>query len=74
MPGYDIYGPIYVHHINPITVEQVLSRDPLLFDPENVICVSTAMHEAIHYGNRCPIEDPVERVPNDTTLWKKGTP
>lgn len=69
--GRDIYGRIEVHHINPITVEQVETRDPCLLDLDNVICVSPNTHKAIHYGDASLLtKDPVERTPNDTCPWK----
>lgn len=70
--GYEIVGNILVHHINPITIEDVLNRDPKIFDPENVICVSHNTHNAIHYGGEnLLITEPVIRKPNDTCPWKK---
>lgn len=70
--GYEIVGNILVHHINPITIEDVLNRDPKIFDPDNVICVSHNTHNAIHYGDEnLLITEPVIRKPNDTCPWKK---
>lgn len=64
---------IYVHHINPLTIEDVVNVSPLLFDPENLICVSHRTHEAIHYGDKSLLfTDLVERKPNDTSPWKRG--
>lgn len=65
--GVEIDGPIIVHHINPITEEDINSWSPKLFDPENLISVSVATHNIIHYGYRR--EPFVERQPNDTKLW-----
>lgn len=70
--GYEIYRNILVHHINPITIDDVLNRDLKIFDPENVICVSHNTHNAIHYGGEnLLITEPVIRKPNDTCPWKK---
>lgn len=70
--GYEIYRNILVHHINPITIDDVLNRDLKIFDPENVICVSHNTHNAIHYGDEnLLITEPVIRKPNDTCPWKK---
>lgn len=68
---FEIYELALIHHINPITVEDVLNRDPKIFDPENVITTSRNTHNAIHYGdeNLLPI-GPIERCPNDTCPWK----
>ena len=70
--GYDIHGRILVHHINPITVNDVTNRSPLVFDPENVICVTHNTHNAIHYGDESLlITAPIERTRNDTCPWKR---
>ena len=68
----ELESRVIVHHINPITVEDVLNRDPKIFDPENVICVSHNTHQAIHYGDENLLyKNPVERKPNDTCPWKR---
>lgn len=72
IPGRGIHGKILVHHINPITVEDVLNRSPKVFDPDNLICTSLLTHNAIHYSDESILTlDPVERRPNDTCPWKK---
>lgn len=69
--GYDIYGQILIHHINPITVEDVLNRNPIVFDPENLICSSHNTHNAIHYSDEnILITGPIERRKNDTCPWR----
>lgn len=69
--GYEIYGNVLVHHINPITVEDVINRNPCIFDPNNVICTSLNTHNAIHYGDETLlITEPVVRKPNDTCPWR----
>lgn len=69
--GYEIYGRILIHHMNPITVEDIVSRNPIVFDPENLICVSHSTHNAIHYGDKnLLIMVPVERTKNDTCPWR----
>ena len=71
-PGYEIkYDRIIIHHLNPLTVQQVLDRDQALFDLDNVVCVSFRTHQAIHYGDETLLpQDPVQRRPNDTCPWK----
>lgn len=67
---FPIGGKILIHHINPITKRDILDRNPMIFDPENLICVSHITHEAIHYGSENLLyKDPVERKPGDTKLW-----
>lgn len=69
--GYEIYGNILVHHINPITAEDVINRKHCVFDPNNVICTSLNTHNAIHYGDETLlITEPIVRKPNDTCPWK----
>lgn len=62
---------IYVHHINPITPDDVINRNPIIFDPENAISVTHITHNAIHYGDESLlITDPIVREPNDTCPWR----
>ena len=71
LDGYNINGRLIVHHINPITLEQIEQRDPMIFSMENVVCVTHNVHEAIHYGDESLIPtDPIIRKPNDTCQWK----
>lgn len=63
---------ILVHHMNPITVDDIVYRTKYLLDPEYLICTIKNTHDAIHYGDeRLLIKDPIERVRNDTCPWKK---
>lgn len=72
--NYDIQGNIYVHHINPITKDDIIQRSPFLLDPEYLICTSYDTHQAITYGNSdlLPIRTFIERQPNDTCPWKRN--
>lgn len=69
--GYEIFDKIIIHHMNPMTVEQVMHGDSSIFDPEFLICVSNNTHQAIHYGDRSllRLNQIVERRPGDTKLW-----
>lgn len=70
--GYELYDKILIHHINPITIDDVLNRAPCIFDPNNVICTSLNTHNAIHYGDsELLVTEPIERTKNDTCPWKK---
>ena len=70
--GFDIVEKILIHHINPITVEDVLNRAKSIFDPENVITTSFDTHNAIHFGDESLLcISPIERRPNDTCPWKR---
>lgn len=70
--GYEIVGSILIHHIDPITVDDVIRRDPKIFDPENVVSTWLRTHNAIHYGDESLLySDPIERAPNDTCPWRR---
>lgn len=70
--GFELHSLITVHHINPITVEDVINRDPKVFDPENVISTSSNTHRAIHYGDESMLPIlPVERSRFDTCPWRR---
>lgn len=67
-----IFHNILVHHLNPITIEQITNHDPIVFDLNNLICVNYDTHNAIHYGDLKALAPtkPIERKPNDQTPWK----
>lgn len=63
--------PIYIHHINPITVKDILERNPIVFDMENVISTIFNTHQAIHYSDEnLLVTGPIERTANDTCPWR----
>lgn len=69
-PDREIHRYVLIHHINPITVEDILNRDPSIFDLENLVCVSKKTHNAIHYSDESALQfKPVTRMPEDTKLW-----
>ena len=69
--GYDIYDKVLIHHLNPITVEDVLARSRKVFDPDNLVCVSHNTHNAIHYGDAdLLVTGPIIRTKNDTCPWR----
>ena len=69
--GYDVYGKVLIHHLNPITVEDVLARSRKVFDPDNLVCVSHNTHNAIHYGDMdLLVSGPIIRTKNDTCPWR----
>lgn len=68
---YMIGGKVIIHHINPITIEDLMKRDPKIFDLDNLVCVSHNTHNAIHYGDISLLAlPPVERVAFDTCPWR----
>lgn len=69
-PGREIYSTVFIHHINPLTPEDLKFNRPCLLDPENLISVSFKTHNAIHYGDESQLQQPfVERSPGDTKQW-----
>jgi len=74
IPGHTIFGKLLVHHLNPLTKEDLINHSSRLVDPNNLITVSFDTHQAITYGDVALIQrDPIERSENDTCPWKGGT-
>lgn len=73
MDGYEIYGNIIIHHMNPIDPELLKSHDMSVLDPEFLISCSLKTHNAVHYGDKSYLETITinERTPFDTCPWKK---
>ena len=73
VPGHEISGKIYIHHLNPLSPEDITESTEKLFDPDNLVCVSAETHNAIHYGDESILEKNkiVERSPGDTCPWKR---
>lgn len=70
--GREIHTKILVHHMNPISKEDILERSDILLNPEYLITTVKRTHDAIHYGNaNTLIKDPIERSANDTCPWRK---
>lgn len=70
IPGYEIYSGLLVHHMNPMTSNDLTSGADWVVDPNFLITVSLRTHNAIHYGDVSQLPRvPVERKPGDTTLW-----
>ena len=69
--GHEIYGKILIHHMNPISVEDILKRSDFLLNPEYLISTILTTHNAIHYGDESLLTtEPVVRSKNDTCPWK----
>ena len=70
--GYDIYGIILIHHMNPITLDDIERESEFLLNPEYLICTTHNTHNAIHYGDeKLLITTPIERTKNDTCPWRQ---
>ena len=71
MPGHEIHGRILIHHMNPITKEDILRRSEFLLDPEYLISTIKLTHDAIHYGDEnLLMDEPIVRTKNDTCPWR----
>jgi len=69
LKGYEIYEHIIVHHMNPISVDDILDNTDYLLNPDFLICTCLNTHNAIHYGKRSP-NIITERHSGDTCPWK----
>lgn len=68
---FEIHGRIYIHHLNPVTPEDLETDSEFVWNPEYLVCVSFDTHNAIHYGDLTLLPQlPVERRPGDTCPWK----
>ena len=70
--GFEIPQRALIHHINPISVDDILQRREIVFDPNNLITTTLATHEIIHYGSVGDLELLIvhDRLPNDTIPWR----
>jgi hypothetical protein len=69
---YEIHGHIIVHHMNPITIEDIELEHEFVYDPEFLICTALLTHNAIHFGDESLLPKlPIERKRNDTCPWRR---
>ena len=70
--GYEIHGRIYIHHMNPIRLNDIENATDFLLNLEYLITTTLNTHNAIHYGDEdLLILSPINRTENDTCPWKK---
>ena len=71
--GYEINSQnVIIHHINPISLEDIEKRTDILLNPEYLITTTHKTHNAIHYGDKdLLVTGPIERSKNDTCPWRK---
>lgn len=68
--GYDIFSDLLIHHMNPVTREDLVHGDSSILDPEFLITTTKRTHNAIHYGGKNLLPKPtLQRKPGDTRLW-----
>jgi hypothetical protein len=68
--GYEIHKGLYIHHMNPLSAEDIKAGNVDILDPEYLITVTHRTHNAIHYGDEKLLPRPlVERRTGDTKLW-----
>lgn len=71
LEGYEIQGKILIHHMNPITPEDIVNCSDYLLNPDFLISTILSTHNAIHYGDESLIaKEPIERSKNDTCPWR----
>lgn len=71
LPDHEISRLLTVHHMNPITLDDILDERDCVFDLDNLVCVSSKLHKIIHYGDDCEPDILVERRPFDTCPWRE---
>lgn len=70
MPDRDIFDKIIIHHMNPVTMEELENMADHILDPEFLICTTAVTHNAIHYGDeKLLLYLPAVRKPGDTSPW-----
>lgn len=71
MEDYDIKGRIYIHHMNPIAITDILTQSDFLLNPDFLVCTAFRTHQAVHYGDASLLMTaPIERKQNDTCPWR----
>lgn len=70
--GYEIHDRLLVHHMNPLTPEDVVHGEEVLLNPDFLITTTHRTHNAIHYGDESLLpKHHVPRRPGDTLLWSR---
>lgn len=68
--GFEIHANILIHHLNPVTVDDIVHGEDWIFDPEYLITTTQKTHNAIHYGDVSHGPATVtQRQQGDTRLW-----
>lgn len=66
-----IFGNVIIHHINPMSVDDIKHKETWVLDPDFLICTCKRTHDAIHYSDESIIfSEPIQRSPDDTCLWR----
>jgi hypothetical protein len=72
IPGYEIFRGLFIHHINPMVVDDIIHQEEWVINPEYLITTTQKTHNAIHYGNKSLLPKVVmARIPGDTMLWNR---
>lgn len=70
-PDTPIRGAPRIHHMNPLTIDDIENATENLLDPEFLISTALRTHNAIHYGDERQLPRPfVARSPGDTAPWR----
>jgi hypothetical protein len=71
IPGHEIFGDLRIHHMNPMSVNDIIHGEQWIIDPEYLITTSLKTHNAIHFGDESHLpREPIIRQPGDTRLWR----
>lgn len=71
--GREIFGPVIIHHMNPVTIKDIEADSKFLTDPEYLITTIHSTHNAIHYSDeKLLMTGPIERTKNDTCPWRRN--
>lgn len=71
LEDFQIFDKILIHHMNPLTIQDIEQERDVVFDPEGLICTSDRTHKAIHFGNESLLPKPlIERKKYDTCPWR----
>lgn len=70
--GFEIQGPVYIHHLNPMRLEDLIAKKDWVLLPEYLVCTSFDTHQALHFESDSPYHVPINRKPNDTAPWLMG--
>lgn len=72
IPGHEIHDRVIIHHMNPMTVEDITHSNLDILDPSFLITTSHRTHNAIHFGDRSLLREPYKpRERGDTNLWRR---
>lgn len=74
VPGYYVFDRVLIHHMNPMSADEIKHHSEDILNPDYLVCVSLVTHNAIHFQDNSIFRNlPKERTPGDMIPWKKRT-